>query len=235
MWVPAEDRPEEASDEVKAARFSFMTDLVGMSPDMILQKTAKDEYGRAPWADHCDSNGWTLVHHLAESLNTQRLSPDEYDKLEVESWLWKFRDRGGNIDAFVSKGQKAVGKTALLMLCMFQGRSASAKHEQDVAQLAECLLKMGADSKLCMQGQGRLPMSHAVSHGRWQIVERLIRYGASPHDVDKQGETPHELCIKDTKFGKKYQEWLSNLWDRRPRSQTMQRQSAPIQLRDYDL
>ena len=101
--------------------------------------------------------------------------------------------------------------------------------------MAECFLKMGADSKLCMQGQGRLPMSHAVSHGRWQIVEHLIRYGASPHDVDKLGETPHELCIKDTKFGKKYQEWLSNLWDRRPRSQTMQRQAAPIQLRDYDL
>ena len=74
------------------------------------------------------------------------------------------------------------------------------RHEEDVAKLAECLLKMGADPKLCMAGQGRLPMSHAVSHGRWQIVEHLVRYGASPHDVDQLGETPYEVCKKDTKL-----------------------------------
>ena len=76
-----------------------------------------------------------------------------------------------------------------------------------------------------MRGQGRLPMTHALCHGRWRVVEELVRYGASPWDQDDcNGDTPIDLCKKDKKNGVENEIWLQKLWPRRPREPRPQRQ-----------
>lgn len=121
----------------------------------------------------------------------------------------------------IAPGPRAVGKTPLLMLCQVQTPKSrrGETHEADVARLAESLLKFGADPCLCMGGNGRLPLSHALAHGRMRVVEVLIRYGASPYDIDENGDTPQEVArLNATAHGRANLEDAIQMFAARPRA-----------------
>ena len=99
------------SQQIRRARMNFLLKVCRVPEEMILDAT---------WAEWKDVHGWNVMHHLAECLNTQFLTPVEYADLEVDTFVWRFVRRGGDLNARVEPGPRAAGKTPLLMLCQVQ-------------------------------------------------------------------------------------------------------------------
>ena len=221
--------------QIRRARMNFLLKVCGVPEEMIFDST---------WAEWQDVHGWNVMHFLAESLNKQYLDPDEYANLEVDTFVWRFVRRGGDLNARVVPGPRAAGKTPLLMIVQVQTSKAARteSHERDVAGLAECLLKYGASPTKCMgHGNGRAPLSHALAHGRMMVVAAFIRYGASPYDVDDQGDTTVEVASRNhTAAGRQNLQDAISMFDARPRASYGARASGPSpkrarQMEDIDL
>ena len=131
-FANAREEPPEPSQQIRSARMDFLLEKCGVPEEAIVD---------AQWAVWKDVHGWNVMHFLAESLNTQYLNTDDYAALEVDTFVWRFVRRGGDLNARVEPGPRAAGKTPLLMLCQVQTPKAARteSHERDVAGLAECL------------------------------------------------------------------------------------------------
>ena len=235
VFANAQEEPPVPSQQIRRARMNFLLKVCGVPEEMILDTT---------WAEWQDVHGWNVMHFLAEGLNTQYLEPDDYAALEVDTFVWRFVRRGGDLNARVEPGPRAAGKTPLLMLCQVQTSKAARteSHERDVAGLAECLLKYGASPTKCMgHGNGRAPLHHALAHGRRLVVAAFIRYGASPYDMDDQGDTTVEVASRNhTVAGRQNLQDAISMFDARPRASSGARASGPPpkrarQIDDVDL
>ena len=220
--VDTRDEPPLPARLVHGARVDFLVQTCG-----IPEQAVRDGI----WAEWQNVHGWNVMHFLAESLNKQHLTAEAYRNLEVDTFVWRFVYRGGDLDAHVDPGPSAAGKTPLLMLCQVQTSKAARteSHERDVAGLAECLLKYGASPIKCMgHGNGRAPLSHALAHGRMMVVKALIRYGASPYDVDANGDTAVEVARRNrTPAGQQNLKDALTFFDARPRGPRRPRAPSP--------
>ena len=130
--------PPNAPARVRRERVKFLKDICGVPEDALLDGS---------WAKWRDADGWGSMHHLAECVNAQKIAAAEYDDLMVDSLVWRFVRRGGDLSARVMPRPRAAGKTPLLMLCQVQTSNTARgeEHEAAIASLAECLLKWKAD------------------------------------------------------------------------------------------
>ena len=59
-------------------------------------------------------------------------------------------------------------------------------------------------------------MSHAITQSRMLIVEALIRYGASPYEIDDKGDTPVEHVRQDRRAASHMEDAIQ-MFEARPR------------------
>ena len=189
-----------------AQQLKFLKDVCFVPHKVILDRG---------WATCRDRAGWTVLHWAAEHLNKRDCSPGWLDEIDIEGFITKFVERGGEVNAVIrggsDEGQRLAGQAALHMVA-HRRKERVEEHEHNICRFAKALIVQGrADADLAQRNdRGRVPLTLALNTGRIELAKTLVQQGANPMARDGQGQTTWEVCSQHRMICAQLREFIQN-------------------------